>query len=205
MNIKISILATFLFGIIKLAGAQDTTSIYDLTPDENLNNPSIQSKHSSAVVRHIDGLINYFKKLDYTAEARRRGEVACIIIEADKLFAPNDTVLKPKASVVLNHFQNIVRLPDMYKLVILCHSDDTADETYSDYLTEVRANAVDEYLEGLINNPNIQPNIIPYGMSFEEPRFKNNSLENRRLNRRVEIYIVPEARLIKMASDGKLN
>lgn len=178
--------------------------VYDLTPDQNINTPQVQPKYSQAIVRHIEGLIAYFKKHGLTAEPRRRGEVACIIIEADWLFAPNDTVLSPKAGDILRHMANIAKMPDTYKLVVLGHADDTGDDSYSDYLTEVRANAVDEYLESLIDN-GAQPNIIPYGMSYEEPRLKNTSMDNRRQNRRIEIYIIPEKRLIKMAKDGKLN
>lgn len=188
---------------ITLVSQTISSDIYDLTPDENINTPAVPGKHSPAIVRHIDGLINYFKKLNITAQPKRKGEVACVIIEADKLFNPNDTALTEKADRILKHFESIVKMPQMYKLVILGHADDTGDDTYSDYLTEVRANAVDEYLENLAG-PQTVANIIPYGMSFEEPRYKNNSFENRSLNRRIEIYIIPEAKLIQAAKDGKL-
>lgn len=83
------------------------------------------------------------------------------------------------------------------------YSDNTGSEQYSDDLTERRANAIADYFDDLVSD--VETNIIPYGMGSDEPRSANTSVKNRRRNRRVEIYVVPEENVIKRARTGTLN
>ncbi len=179
----------------------NNTDVYDLTAEENITSPAVPAKASASIIRHMDGLAKTFTKHNFDVKKIRKGEVLCVYITSDILFAPNSTTLKTGAASVLKAFDALVKRPELYKLVILGHTDDTGDSVYSDNLSEVRANAVDEFFENMTSNANI----IPYGMGADEPLNSNSSIENRRKNRRIEIYIIPTKQLIELASRGKLT
>ena len=190
-------------GISYAQEPDDGPAAFNMTAEQNINNPIVPQKVSNSVIRHMDGLAKTFAKHEFEVKKIRRGEVLKVIIPTDVLFAPNDTKLLPSAVKLLNAFEALVTRPELYKLVIMAHTDNTGDEVYSDNLSEVRANAVDEYFEDLIKGKSA--NIIPYGMGFDEPVVNNNSISNRQRNRRIEIYIIPESQIIDMAKKGKLT
>lgn len=196
------ILSTFLmFAAYAFADTSDDSgSAYNLTAEQNINTPLVPQKASNTMIRHMDGLSKTLTKHNFEVKKTRKGEVLKVIIPADKLFAPNATTLLPSAVPMLNAFEALVKRPKLYKLVILAHTDDTGDEIYSDNLSEVRANAIDEFFEDMALNS--EANVIPYGIGFDEPLFDNHSIVNRSRNRRIEIYIIPTQQLIDMAKKG---
>ena len=164
----------------------------DLTLAQNIATPSAPSNASNALIRHAQGLGNYFIRKGYKVRYPRKGEVAEIIIPSDLLFLPNTA-----------------ERPQLYKLLVVAHTDNTGSPAYSDALTEDRAMAVFDFLVHLA--PDIANNITPYGLGFDEPfdtgatvADSNASIAGRRANRRVEIYIVPTQQTIDMARNGKL-
>ncbi len=173
------------------------------TAEQNIANPPVPPKASASIIRHMDGLAKTLGRHNFDVRKTRKGEVLRVIITSDRLFDSNATSLKTSAKPILNAFEALVKRPELYKLVILGHTDDTGDEIYSDNLSEVRANAVDEFFEDMV--PGSQCNVIPYGMGYDEPLNPNNSIENRRKNRRIEIYIIPTQTLIDVARKGKLT
>ncbi len=184
------------------ANAQDIDD--GMSIEEHLSLPAIKSSSvSSSIIRHFETLQKTFKKIGYETRATRKGEVLCVTIPADKLFGANSTTLLSTAKNYLDIFKQLVVRPELYKLLILVHTDNTGDEQYSDFLSDSRADAVNEYFETFTPN---DINVYSFGMGFDEPRMKdNNSLENRRKNRRVEIYIIPTQRLIDQAKSGHLT
>lgn len=204
----------FKYLLASLMAASVSASAHALTPDlpaddgdfvtaeQNINLPKVPDKASAAIIRHMDGLAKTFAKHNFEVRKTRKGQVIYIVIPCDRLFAANATELMPSAVPLLNSFDALVKRPELYKIVILGHADNTGDEIYSDNLSEVRANAVDDYFEDMSGK--IEANIIPYGMGYDEPLHDNNSIANRSANRRIEIYIVPTERLIEMARTGKL-
>ncbi|MCI5977389.1 MAG: OmpA family protein [Bacteroidales bacterium] len=181
----------------------------DLTLAQNIATPSAPSNASNALIRHAQGLGNYFIRKGYKVRYPRKGEVAEIIIPSDLLFLPNTAELRPDASKTLGLFKSLVERPQLYKLLVVAHTDNTGSPAYSDALTEDRAMAVFDFLVHLA--PDIANNITPYGLGFDEPfdtgatvADSNASIAGRRANRRVEIYIVPTQQTIDMARNGKL-
>ena len=181
----------------------------DLTLAQNIATPSAPYNASNALIRHAQGLGNYFIRKGYKVRYPRKGEVAEIIIPSDLLFLPNTAELRPDASKTLGLFKSLVERPQLYKLLVVAHTDNTGSPAYSDALTEDRAMAVFDFLVHLA--PDIANNITPYGLGFDEPfdtgatvADSNASIAGRRANRRVEIYIVPTQQTIDMARNGKL-
>lgn len=182
------------------AMAQDVAPI-DMTIEENIATPAVPSKASNAIVRHMDRIGKTFTKHGLEVKMARKGEVICVILPSDDLFAPNETELKPEATKILSAFNALLKLPTLYKLLVVVHSDDAGAENYSNILTENRSNAIDDYFNETLGD---NLNLVPYGMGFDEPRASNNSIAGRKQNRRVEVYIIPEKQTVEMAKSGKL-
>lgn len=184
------------FGI----AAQNVAPI-DMTIEENIASPAVPNKASNAIIRHMDRIGKTFSKHGLEVKMVRKGEVLCVILPSDDLFAPNETELKVDASKTLSAFNALLKLPTLYKLLVVVHSDDAGDVKYSETLTEARSNAIDDYYSTALGD---DLNLVPYGMGLDEPRASNNSIAGRKQNRRVEIYIIPEKQTVEMAKSGKL-
>ena len=47
--------------------------------------------------------------------------------------------------------------------------------------------------------------VVPYALGDTDPLVDNNSVEHRKTNRRLEIYLVPEKTMIQQAKKGTIN
>ena len=47
--------------------------------------------------------------------------------------------------------------------------------------------------------------VVPYALGETDPIVDNNSVENRKTNRRLEIYLVPEKTMLQQAKKGRIN
>lgn len=173
------------------------------TLKENIATPEVPKKYSPAIQRHMGNNANQFARHNLEVAMHRKNEVYSVIIPCDTLFKANDDELRSHAPYYLNAFKDLLRKPTSYKILVVVYSDNTGSEQYSDDLTERRANAIADYFDDLVSD--VETNIIPYGMGSDEPRSANTSVKNRRRNRRVEIYVVPEENVIKRARTGTLN
>lgn len=189
-------------GHIYAANPKTDPDPFELTIDENLATPEVPAKASATVNRHMQRIGAVYTKHGLEVKPYRKGEVLQVIVPCQSLFQPNDTVLAPRASRVLNAFKDLVKLPDLYKILIVVHSDNTGSQQYADELTVARANAIDNYFISLF--PTAQLNLIPYGVGNDEPRTDNRSIGARESNRRVDFYIIPEKRTVEMARSNKL-
>lgn len=176
----------------------------DLSLDYNLLVPSVPEKQHASVALHINNLA---KKLASQkrerVESMRNGEVVVVTIPTDLLFAPNDTVLSKISHSLLQPYAHLLQEDGMYKFVVVCHTDNTGSENYTDNLSEARVNAVAEYLLEQSDNDNAV--VVPYALGASDPILPNNTLSNRSANRRLEIFIVPERKLIELARTNKLK
>lgn len=179
--------------------AQDA---YDLNFDENIETPVVASKAQRGVRNHMQQVGASLAKQFANVELLRDGEVVLVTIPASALFAANDTIVTVSGRKLLSRLASAAKAPTMYKLIVAAHSDDTGDEAYRIGLTEARANAVDECI--IAASGVEEENIVPYGLGSDDPVSANDSMAGRASNRRIEIYIVPEAGLIARAAKGKL-
>ena len=84
----------------------------------------------------------------------------------------------------------------LYKMLVAVHSDNTGSREYADALTESRVSAIADYLiQASGGNDDIL--LVPYAQGMDEPLTSNDRRENRRKNRRVEIYLIPDKPLFK--------
>lgn len=142
------------------------------------------------------------RKDGFSVETYRNKEILVVTIPAHRLFAPNDTALMSQASDILSTFKRYFKNPDTYRVLLLMHTDNTGSELYRDKITEQRVDAVFDWFEDQGCDTSY---LFSYAMGDEWPMFENNSQENRKANRRLEIYLMPGNRMLEMAKKGKIE
>lgn len=136
-----------------------------------------------------------------TVETYRNKEVLLVTIPASKLFMPNETTLRQGAGALLSPIKRYLKDPDMYRVLMVMHTDNTGSEAYRDNITEERAEAVFDWFRGQHVNTKY---LFPYAYGDEMPLVENNTMENRSRNRRLEIYLMPGRRMVEQAQKGRI-
>ena len=176
--------------------------IYDLSLDENLVLPEIKNVKQADKIQDFQlDMAVAFKKSNYDVEIMRDDEVIVITIPASQLFNANDTVLNPVGQELLKPFLRMIKNPGFYKMLLVMHSDNTGSESYTLNLTRQRVNAIFDWFD---ENGSVDY-VVPYALGDTDPVVDNNSVENRKRNRRLEIYLVPEKTMIQQAKKGVIN
>lgn len=167
----------------------------ELSIDDNLLTPEIPKKQLEAAKETIKALATNLRNAGLTTDTSERdGLVLMVTVPVSDLFEANDTELSSKASQTLKQLQQHLRTPDKYKLLIAVHSDDTGSEEYLNELTELRAEAI---LQWLANKGIPTGGIVTYGLGYDEPLSTRPGRQQRARNRRVEFYFVPGPILIE--------
>ena len=144
---------------------------------------------------------DYNSKNGSSVETFRNKEVLLVTIPASKLFGPNETELRHGADAMLAPLKRYLKDPDMYRVLMVMHTDNTGSEKYSDYITEERAASVFDWFasQGVETKY-----LFPYAMGDEMPLVRNNSMENRDKNRRLEVYLMPGKKMLDLAKKGRI-
>ena len=145
----------------------------ELEISQNIESPAVPRKLHKAITANIKANRDKLTKNGYSVKVIRNGEAMEITIPCDELFAPNDTVLHPE------------KLKGLLPYLHQPHA-----------LTESRVSAIADYLiQASGGNDDIL--LVPYAQGMDEPLTSNDRRENRRKNRRVEIYLIPDKPLFK--------
>lgn len=198
-------LTLLVFGLFVFASVFSDTPIdsFDLSFGENIEQPVIGKKAAGPIKDHMKQISATLSKHFKGVSLQRNGEVVMVSIPCSSLFYPNRSELKESGKKYLRPFLNLLKYPTMYKIVVAVHSDNTGEENYRFELTDARAAAIDDFL--CAESGEQGENVIPYGLGSDESLVPNNSVKNRAVNRRVELYIIPEYQMIERAKSGKLN
>ena len=176
--------------------------IYDMSLDENLATPEIKNNKQADKIQDFQyDMAVAFKRSNYEVEIMRDDEVIVITIPASQLFEPNDTVLSPLGETQLKPFLRMIKNPGFYKMLLVMHSDNTGSSEYTLNLTRKRVNNIFDWFD---ENGSVDY-VVPYALGENDPVVDNNSVENRKRNRRLEIYLVPEKTMIQQAKEGVIN
>lgn len=180
----------------------------DLSFVEMINSVELDEKSSDLIRKFQDKegrnrLHNreYNSSNGCTVETFRNKEILLVTIPASQLFMPNETKLRPDASTLLNPIKRYLKDPDMYRVLMVMHTDNTGSETYRDNLTEQRAEAVFDWFCGQHVDTNY---LFPYSYGDEMPLVENNTMNNRSRNRRLEIYLMPGRKMLQQAKKGRI-
>lgn len=176
------------------------------TLEEAINNPEIKdSKLKSDIVvqqNHIAKSI-YENNHNLIVSPTRNEEVILVTIPADQLFAPNETEMIDGAAGILEKFTPLMSRPDYYRIALAMYHDDNGGETYSEQITQQRLQSI---VNWFMANTNNNKYISYFAMGNRNPIYPmNDSMQHRRLNRRLEIYIIPGEAMIQQSKNDKKN
>ncbi len=180
----------------------------ELTLSQMINSVPLDKKSSDLIRKFQDKEgrnrlhgREYNEKNGCTVETYRNKEVLLITIPASKIFAPNSTEIRPEARALLAPLKRYLKDPDMYRVLMVMHTDNTGSEEYRDNLTEDRSTALFEWYQ---NEGADTRYLFPYAMGDEMPLVENNSMDNRAKNRRLEVYLVPGQKMLSEAKKGRI-
>lgn len=143
----------------------------------------------------------YNSKNSCMVETYRNKEVLLVTIPASKLFAPNETTVRKEAASLLAPLKRYLKEPDMYRVLLVMHTDNTGSEKYREILTEERSTALFEWF---VNQGCDTRYLFSYAYGDDMPLEENNSMSNREKNRRLEVYLVPGKKMVDQAKKGRI-
>ena len=174
--------------------------IYDLSIDDNIAMPELE-KQAETIKKFQYNQAIALQKNKQNVEMTRDGEVIIITIPAGQLFAPNDTVLSDMGKKSIEPFLGYLKNEGLYKMLLVMHHDNTGSDRYILNLTKARVNAIYDWIS---KNASVEY-VVPYALGSIEPLVENNSVANRKFNRRLEIYLVPEVGIIEAAKKKNIT
>ncbi|MFK5981678.1 MAG: OmpA family protein [Flavobacteriaceae bacterium] len=111
-------------------------------------------------------------------------------IQADLLFDFDKYTLLETAEKIVQDLSEAILQVEKATILIEGHTDSDGNETYNLELSKKRANSVKDVLQKMLNNKGEYDFIIKnYGEN--KPKTPNSTEENKQLNRRVEILVLP--------------
>lgn len=134
-----------------------------------------------------------------TVETVNNGEAIRVTFDSGILFATSSSTLNQASRDALRKFaENMNANPDT-DIKIIGHTDATGRYEYNMKLSEERAMSVRNFLRGY--NVDVT-RMTSEGVGPDQPVVDNSTPENRAKNRRVEIFILPNAKMIKEAKEA---
>ncbi|MDR3268391.1 MAG: OmpA family protein [Tannerella sp.] len=129
-------------------------------------------------------------------EAIKKGEALQLTFASGMLFVPNSSTVTEAAQNVLHTLAtNLNDHPDT-GIKIIGHTDNTGQMAYNRILSEKRAKSVFDFLAA----QGINAERMTYeGRGFREPAADNRTAEGRTKNRRVDIYLFANDKMVRDA------
>ena len=135
-------------------------------------------------------------------ETVNNGEALKITFDSGILFATNSSTLSDASKSALRTFSNSLKSNPDTNIHITGHTDNTGAVDYNQTLSEKRAQSVYDYL---MNQGVSSDRMVYEGKGVHQPVADNSTAEGRALNRRVEITIVANEKMIQEAQAGTLQ
>jgi outer membrane protein OmpA-like peptidoglycan-associated protein len=152
--------------------------------------------------KKMDKQAKELKQAIPTAEVQRVGEGINMTFSSQLMFALNSDKISDGAKSDLASAATVFqKYPDTY-LMIEGHTDDTGADEYNMTLSEKRANSVADFLI----SKGVDPSRVQrkwYGET--QPKYANDSEENRSKNRRVEVGVFANEKMKEEAKKGDLK
>lgn len=118
----------------------------------------------------------------------RDGNNIILNMPSNITFPVNSYAINGEFFNALNSVDLVLKEYDKTLVEIMGHTDSSGDQAYNQILSERRARSVAQYFESRQVNP---VRLATYGHGEDYPIASNNSDAGRKLNRRVEIVLVP--------------
>lgn len=139
---------------------------------------------------------------DTKIETVNNGEALKITFDSGILFATNSSTVSEASKSALRNFSTSLKANPDTNIQIIGHTDNTGSVDYNQTLSEKRAKSVYDYL---MNQGVSADRMVFEGKGVHQPVANNSTAEGRALNRRVEITIVANEKMIQEAQAGTLK
>ena len=159
---------------------------------------------AGGVIGHkMDKQAEEIKKIkDAKVEKVNNGEGLKVTFEAGILFPTGSSTLSSDAQGSLTKFaKTLIDNPET-NIAVSGHTDSTGTDAINNPLSERRAESVVNFLasKGVAKN-----RMTSVGNGSNQPVASNSTVEGRAQNRRVEIVILANEKMVKQAQDGTLK
>ena len=136
-------------------------------------------------------------------ETINEGEALKVTFDSGILFATNSSTVSAASKSALRNLATSLNANPDTDIKIVGHTDSTGKVDYNQTLSEKRAKSVYDYL---MEDQGISSTRMTFeGKGIHEPVADNATPEGRAKNRRVEILILQNQRMIQQAQDGTLK
>ena len=136
-------------------------------------------------------------------ETINEGEALKVTFDSGILFATNSSTVSAASKSALRNLATSLNANPDTDIKIVGHTDSTGKVDYNQTLSEKRAKSVYDYM---MEDQGISSTRMTFeGKGIHEPVADNATPEGRAKNRRVEILILPNQRMIQQAQDGTLK
>ena len=200
------------FGLFGFCASAQDSSLEDMTFAQMIKSVDLSKEPKAAdLIRKFQDLEARQKLMNgplspkqgkCNIEAYRKKEVILITIPANVLFAPNSTELSDGAAKYLNPIKRYMKDPDMFRVLLVMHTDNTGSSKYRDNITADRVDAVTAWFDDQGADTSFT---FSYAFGDEAPIVPNTSIENRDKNRRLEVFLMPGAKMLEEAKKGKID
>jgi outer membrane protein OmpA-like peptidoglycan-associated protein len=146
------------------------------------------------------------KELEDIKEAKvekiNEGEGLRVTFESGILFETNSSTLNSSSQESLTKFAQSLQNNPETNVAISGHTDNTGSDAINQPLSERRAQSVSNFL---IGKGVAKSRMTTVGNGSNQPVADNNTVDGRAKNRRVEIVILANDKMVKQAKDGTLK
>jgi len=133
-------------------------------------------------------------------ESINDGQAIKVTFEAGILFATGKSDLSASSKTALSQFASSLQTNPDTDVQIFGHTDNTGSDKVNQPLSEQRALSVKNFL---VSQNVASPRMTTQGFGSSEPIADNSTAAGREQNRRVEVYIIPNQKMIDDAQQGK--
>ncbi|HCO67183.1 MAG TPA: hypothetical protein DIT04_05425 [Dysgonomonas sp.] len=133
---------------------------------------------------------------DAQVESINDGQALKVTFESGILFATNSSTLNTASQASLSQFASSLKNNPDTDIQIIGHTDSTGSDAINNPLSEKRAQAVYNYL---LQSGVGGVRMTSVGMGSTQPVADNTSVAGRAQNRRVEVFILPNEKMIQEA------
>jgi len=135
-------------------------------------------------------------------ESINDGQAIKVTFDSGILFATNSSSLNQTSINALTQFANSLKSNPETDVQIFGHTDSTGSDQINIPLSQQRAGSVQNFLMG---QGIVSTRMTSQGMGSSQPVADNSTVAGRTQNRRVEIFILPNAQMVQDANNGTLK
>jgi len=152
--------------------------------------------------KSMDKQAKELKQAVPTAEVERVGEGINLTFDSSLLFAVGSADISPSYKQDLTAAATVLQKYPDTNILIEGHTDSTGSDAVNQPLSERRATAVSKYLasQGVASS-----RLSTKGYGSAQPKVPNDTKENQAKNRRVELAITANDKMVAQAKDGELK